>query len=272
MKNVKRIVALMLVLIMTLPLAACGGKKTGGKGSNGGKEVEIAYWHAGLGIEWLDEMVEAFNSSQSDWNVTYRESAIKNSLTSALGMEDVDTTDLYIAGQTYDTQYMEPLEDLLDATAEGDTKTIREKMNENYLSTARAADGKVYTFSAGSSLYGVVYNKELFKKAGIDINFIPVSVADGGVFVTEKEKANLVLKDFWARSEELKNGEWKKHWHEFCLENYGYYKKAVCGYTEEDDADKMQQFSHYLDCEAHTDVWRELFPTWNLTNETDEEF
>jgi len=110
------------------------------------------------------------------------------------------------------------------------------------------------------------------KKAGIDINFIPVSVADGGVFVTEKEKANLVLKDFWARSEELKNCEWKKHWHEFCLENKGYYKKAVCGYTEEDDADKMQQFSHYLDCEAHTDVWRELFPTWNLTNETDEEF
>ena len=26
-------------------------------------------------------------------------------------------------------------------------------------------------------------------------------------------------------------------------------------------------FAHYLDCEAHMDVWRELFPTWNLTNE-----
>ena len=31
MKNLKRIVALMLVLVMALPLAACGGKKTGGK-------------------------------------------------------------------------------------------------------------------------------------------------------------------------------------------------------------------------------------------------
>ena len=53
MKNVKRIVALLLVLMMVLPLAACGGNKKGKGSSNGGKEVEIAYWHAGLGIAWL---------------------------------------------------------------------------------------------------------------------------------------------------------------------------------------------------------------------------
>ena len=29
----------------------------------------------------------------------------------------------------------------------------------------------------------------------------------------------------------------------------------------------LNHFAHYLDCEAHTDVWRELFPTWNQTNE-----
>ena len=168
MKSMKKIIALGLIMIMTLSLTACGGKKTGGKGSNGGKEVEIAYWHAGLGIDWLEEMVKVFNESQSDWNVTFRESAIKDSLTSALGMEDIDTTDLYIAGQTYDTEFMEPLEDILDSTAEGDKMTIREKMNPNYLTTARAADGKVYTLSAGSSLYGIVYNRKLFEKAGID--------------------------------------------------------------------------------------------------------
>jgi hypothetical protein len=33
--------------------------------------------------------------------------------------------------------------------------------------------------------------------------------------------------------------------------------------TEKDNA----RFGHYLDCEAHTDVWRELFPTYNHTNE-----
>lgn len=168
MKTMKRIIAIVLVAIMTLSLAACGKKETNKKGNNGGKEVEIAYWHAGLGIAWLEEMVEEFNSSQSDWYVTYKESAIKKSLTSAFGMADIDTVDLYMAGQTYDTEYMEPLDDILDETAPGDKMTIREKMNPNYLSVAKAADGKVYTFSTGSSLYGIVYNRKLFKKAGID--------------------------------------------------------------------------------------------------------
>ena len=27
-----------------------------------------------------------------------------------------------------------------------------------------------------------------------------------------------------------------------------------------------KKFGHYLDCEAHTDVWRELFKTYNHTN------
>lgn len=168
MKTMKKIIAIGLVMVMTLSLAACGKKKTSKSGNNGGKEVELAYWHAGLGIDWLDEMVNQFNSSQSEWYVTYKESAVKNSLTSALGMADIDTTDLYIAGQSYDTEHMEPLEDVLDSTAPGDKMTIREKMNPNYLSIARAEDGKVYTLSAGSSLYGIVYNKKLFKKAGVD--------------------------------------------------------------------------------------------------------
>lgn len=27
------------------------------------------------------------------------------------------------------------------------------------------------------------------------------------------------------------------------------------------------QFNYFLDCEAHTNVWREIFPTANKTNE-----
>ncbi len=38
-------------------------------------------------------------------------------------------------------------------------------------------------------------------------------------------------------------------------------------YSLEDGADEYQMFAHYLDCEAHADVWRELFKTYNHTNE-----
>ncbi len=38
----------------------------------------------------------------------------------------------------------------------------------------------------------------------------------------------------------------------------------------EDSTEKENAaFGHYLDCETHTDVWRELFPTYNATNEKD---
>jgi pimeloyl-ACP methyl ester carboxylesterase len=42
-------------------------------------------------------------------------------------------------------------------------------------------------------------------------------------------------------------------------------KAALPTAEERDNA----RFAHYLDCEAHTDVWRELFKTANHTNELD---
>lgn len=167
MRTMRKLIATGLAIVMSLSVVACSGKKTSNKTSNGGKEVEVAYWHAGLGIDWLEELVNEFNASQSEWNVTYRASAVKGSLTAAWGMPDIDTTDLYIAGMSYESEYMEPLDELLNVTAEGDSKTIGEKLNPNYLTTARWTDGKIYTLSATSSLYGIVYNTKLFKKAGI---------------------------------------------------------------------------------------------------------
>ena len=38
-------------------------------------------------------------------------------------------------------------------------------------------------------------------------------------------------------------------------------------YIMQNGPDEYQQFAHYLDCEAHTDVWRELYKTYNYTNE-----
>ena len=68
------------------------------------------------------------------------------------------------------------------------------------------------------------------------------------------------MKEFEERNEELKNGKWKDGWHKFCESKRDDYTKIIMG----NDIDNI---AHYLDCEAHTDVWHELFPTWNHTNE-----
>ena len=47
-----------------------------------------------------------------------------------------------------------------------------------------------------------------------------------------------------------------------------YYTNPIKNAFNEDSSyTDNHYFAHFLDCEAHTDVWRELFPTYNLTNE-----
>lgn len=104
-------------------------------------------------------------------------------------------------------------------------------------------------------------------KSGMNIRFIPSVIENGGVRLADDVQAKKILKEFDQRNEELENGMWRSHWHDFCMKNYKSYKGRICGHSLEDDEDKTQLFAHSLDCEAHTDVWREIFPTWNMTNE-----
>lgn len=172
MKFLKRTLAVVLVAVMSLSLVACsgeGGKKNQKVNSNGGKEVKIAYWHAGMGLEFLENMIDAFNKKQSDWFVTYEASSIQSSVTSALGLEDNDETDLYIVNRNFSTQYMEPLDDLLASTADGDQVPLKDKFDPSYLDMEVASDGHYYTLTNGGGVIGIVYNQKLFKKAGITV-------------------------------------------------------------------------------------------------------
>ncbi len=96
---------------------------------------------------------------------------------------------------------------------------------------------------------------------GVDIDFIPIVTGESSIELAKGEKYDEIINAFNERNESLKNGKWRDGWHEFCI-------SVKDGYIARANAEKNPDvFAHYLDCEAHTDVWRELFPTWNLTNE-----
>jgi len=92
-----------------------------------------------------------------------------------------------------------------------------------------------------------------------EIAFTPVVNEGAAVTLTKGEKKEEILAGFARRSASLRDGSWKEGWHAFCESRREHYEQAIreCG----------DRFGHYLDCEAHTDVWRELFPTYNQTNE-----
>ena len=169
----KKVVALLMAGLMVVSMVGCGGDKTGGnggkKGNNGGTEVELKYWNSGNGTEWLERIIDEFNEKQSDWYVTYTASASSDAVLAAYGQSDIDTADLYLTPAAYDFSFMEPLESILDETAIGDSKTLREKFSPQYLELETAPDGHIYTLTSGGSSPGIVYNKKLFDEAGIEV-------------------------------------------------------------------------------------------------------
>ncbi|MBQ7293223.1 MAG: CapA family protein [Clostridia bacterium] len=105
-------------------------------------------------------------------------------------------------------------------------------------------------------------------REGIDIEFTPVKAMEEGIRLANAEEKARIMSDLWERSESLRDGTWINGWREFVATVESNYKKHA-GFTLESTSDEYQMFAHYLDCEAHTDIWRELFKTWNHTNELD---
>lgn len=171
MKKIRSVVSLMLVIVLSAScLVACGHKEGNGKGQPGSgdpkKDIEIAYWNAGLGDQWLKDVITAFEKEYPEYHVYYTASASAATINSTIDL-DGNTVDLYFTSERGDLSWIEPLDDVLESTADGDSKPLIDKFNANYLKNAKAADGHFYQITYGGGIVGIVYNKELFKKAGI---------------------------------------------------------------------------------------------------------
>ena len=101
-----------------------------------------------------------------------------------------------------------------------------------------------------------------------NIEFVPIYNTQNGIALAKGEEAKKIMSQFEARNIELQNGEWKKGWNDFCNSKKNDYLEVIRAACLPDSQPRENHmFAHYLDCEAHTDVWRELFPTYNQTNE-----
>jgi len=99
------------------------------------------------------------------------------------------------------------------------------------------------------------------------IEFIPIVNTACGITLAKGAEKEQLMKAFAERNQALTDETWKEGWHEFCESMREWYESVIgnaC--TENSDEEQNKLFGHYLDCEAHTDVWRELFPTANQTN------
>ncbi len=132
--------------------------------------------------------------------------------------------------------------------------------NFHFISPAFAVDGDVWNTSLA-----VKYDTKTN-----EIDFIPFTASPegNGIALAKGEEKERILASFAERNEELRTGAWKAGWHAFCESVKENYLSTVADAYGAASTDRQNaKFAHYLDCEAHTDVWRELFPTYNQTNE-----
>lgn len=164
----KRVLAGLLAGVMAFScVTGCGTRKQ--SGGNGNQTViEIKYQKAGLGEEWLKNVIAGFEKAHSEYKVEYSASASASAVQSAFGDAEIDTTDLYLATKVYDTTYLEPLNDVLETTVDGEGMPIKDKFADYYLNLEKSTDGSYYNLTYGGGLVGIVYNREMFKEAGIE--------------------------------------------------------------------------------------------------------
>ncbi len=118
------------------------------------------------------------------------------------------------------------------------------------------------SFDSWNSCLAVFYDTQTH-----EMEFRPIVCkkdASGLRFPSEEEEKQ-ILSDFSKRSERLSDGKWIMDWKQFCIDiGSKYLKYAHCEHVTPKE---KEIFAHFLDCEAHTDVWRELCQTMHLSNE-----
>ncbi|KQO62731.1 ABC transporter substrate-binding protein [Curtobacterium sp. Leaf261] len=156
-----------------IALAGCSsGGVSGNSGDSGGGATSITVWHNYTGPQATEvkKLVDEYNSSQSKVKVTAQYAAqsdqfdakLINALKNNTGPNMVlgDSTPQKI-GQVVQTGKVVPLEKYLSSGS-----ITKDTFTEGMLSTG-SFNGKQYSLPTDIGDYAVVYNKEMFKEAGI---------------------------------------------------------------------------------------------------------
>lgn len=161
-------------LVSAMVLTACSGSSGGGGGEGGssGDAVELEFLFGDPNrTEIFSRIVEDFNSSQDEVHVTFNATGTNHleELMTRLATDDVPDLTSQLQGfelaSYVDAGYIKDIKD----------EPYMQYIRETELDTV-TIDGGVYGIPMDTQAWGVFYNKELFKQAGIED--VPKTVAE----------------------------------------------------------------------------------------------
>ena len=178
---VKAVALLLAAASAVLPAASCGKKKI----ADTPDTVEVLIYDAGYGIDWFKEAKTRFEA-KTDYKVEYNTVSSENNIESMIrsGASN-NTVDLFIVGESFSRyiyagnkmvsgyEYcLEPLDEVLAYTPEGESKTLGEKMWKSYVAPFKSEiiegddiEEHYYSLPWASGFSGIFYNKKIFTEA-----------------------------------------------------------------------------------------------------------
>lgn len=183
----KKTVGILSAFLSVCILSSCGGKSdlgsvdVSGKAPGSETEVNIYYWKSGLGIEYMNRLVEEFNQADNGYTATLTFDNSAANIAKSLGNGNTNQYDLYFTTLNtgiYDSHFI-LLDDLLDGTIEGESVTLRDKYYDFLLDGMKNVDGTTRFLNYGNGWCGIVYNTDY--------------VGEDEVFNTTQELVNWTL-------------------------------------------------------------------------------
>ncbi len=154
--------ALALTLALGSVAALAGCKKDDGLYSS--TNIQLYYWKSGLGAEFMEETVAAFNASQSEYVVELESDSNAGTIIQTLSLKEDNHYDLYFTmlnTHDYDGDFIN-LDGVLDSNAYGESgTTIRQKYYSYLLDGISNADGTTNFLNYGNTVGGIVYNADI---------------------------------------------------------------------------------------------------------------
>ncbi len=109
---------------------------------------------------------------------------------------------------------------------------------------------------------GTLVELEVSDKLGFKV--YPLIVNNDGVTLAQGSEKQTIMNAIMERGEILLDEDkWLAEWNKFCKSVEEGYRKGIAVAFANGGNVPAEIFPHYLDCEAHTDVWRELYKTWH---------
>lgn len=171
--RMKTLAASALAAVTALTLAACSsGSVSGNTGSDSGGRTTITVWHqvTGDATKTLNTLVSKYNSSQSKYTVKTQFAATSDQFPAKLlnSLKNGTAPNMVLSDSLPQSisQYVQTgkIVALDDKLSSGDI--TKSSFTDGMLATG-TVDGKVYSLPTDGGDYGLVYNKQMFKDAGI---------------------------------------------------------------------------------------------------------